>query len=335
MDHADDGDDDDVFIYMGGDQRVPRDVTHVRIHKSVKIIRYMAFHNCRNLVSVEIHDGVEIIDNNAFWCCTSLKRIKLPSVRVIGADAFSETGLDDVDFGDKLETIGDQAFGYTALRIIKLPKVRVIRTSAFLECYQLTHVELSKDLEGIEDGAFESCPHLRRIAIPLKDNLLGGDAFFECEDLSQVDLVGGIHKTISSLLLDSWRNEMNDLIDRINQDLANVNRYQKTATIRQWMETVIRRVEHHKSEHYALLKSNMSQLELALWKANLHEEEEEKEQEEHPAKKARFEEPYLNLQYVDAARKRARVTCGANLIIPHVLSFLNDEDEFPTLSYNS
>ena len=46
MDHADDEDDNDVFMYMGGDQRVPDDVTHIRVHKSVKIIRREAFRNC-------------------------------------------------------------------------------------------------------------------------------------------------------------------------------------------------------------------------------------------------------------------------------------------------
>ncbi len=56
MDHADDGDDDDVFVYMGGHQEVPRDVTHVRVHKSVKIIRARAFMHCRNLVSIAMHE---------------------------------------------------------------------------------------------------------------------------------------------------------------------------------------------------------------------------------------------------------------------------------------
>jgi hypothetical protein len=91
----------------------------------------------------------------------------------------------------------------------------------------------------------------------------------------------------------------------------------------------------------------MTQLELALWKVNLHEEEEEKEQEEQPPKKAKLEEECdkasteteadaldANLQNVETARQRARVTCGANLIIPHVISFLNDEDVFPTLNHN-
>jgi hypothetical protein len=135
---------------------------------------------------------------------------------------------------------------------------------------------------------------------------------------------------------------MNDEICRINQVLPTTAQYEETAVIQQWMGRVIRRLERFKSEHYTLLKKNMTQLELALWKANLHEEVDEKEQETHPAKKARLEEPSSaaeivdsNLQNVETARKRARVTCGANLIIPHVLSFLNDEDVFPTLNHNS
>jgi hypothetical protein len=88
VDHADDGVAEDVFVYMGGDQVVPRDVTHVRIHKSVKIITRRAFRNCTNLVSIEMHDGVEIIEEEAFGDCTSLRRIKLPGVKVIEMNAF-------------------------------------------------------------------------------------------------------------------------------------------------------------------------------------------------------------------------------------------------------
>jgi hypothetical protein len=314
MDHADDGGDNDdgVFIYMGGSvpHHLRETITHVRVHKSVKIITWSAFQYCAWLVSIEMHDGVEIIEHHAFSDCASLRGIKLTGVRVIEKFAFVNcTALAGVEFGDKLETIGDGAFAGTALRNIKIPKVRSIANGAFAECKQLTDAELlSKDIETIEGYAFESCPRLRRIAIPLKKNLLCNNAFTDCDILSQVDLVGGIHKTISSLLLDSWRNEMSDLIDRINRDLPNIH-YDKTFVIRRWMERVLERIRHYKSEHYALLKNNMAQLELALWKSNLPN--------------------------VGAAESRheARVTCGANIIIPHVLSFLNDDDVFPLLDY--
>ena len=240
--------------------------------------------------------------------CYILRRINLSGVRIIGKWAFdNSTQLESVEFGNKLETIGESALADTSLRNIKLPKVRFIENRAFANCQQLTEVKLSRDLLTIGDWAFCECSSLRRIALPLKDNLLGDHVFYECEDLSQVDIVGGIHDTISSLLLDSWRNHMNDEIDRINRELPNTHHSNKTAAIQRWMERVLERMEQFKREHYALLKEDMTLLELTLWKANL---------------------PNIDA----AARHNARVTCGANIIIPHVLSFLNDGDVFPLLN---
>ncbi len=256
-----------------------------------------------------MHNGIEIIEEGAFDECGRLRGIKLLGVRVIGEMAFCNChALESVEFGNKLETIGSNSFACTSLRSIKLPKVRDIGYAAFQHCGKLTEAELSEDLDTIEGRAFYTCPRLTRIAMPLKGNLLGNQVFSGCGNLSLVHLVGGIHKTISSLLLESWKNEMNDETDRINRDLPNRAGYNKTATIRQWIERVLQRIEHFKREHYALLKEDMTQLELALWDANLPNN-------------------------VDAAASRvdARVTCGANIIIPHVLSFLNDADAFPLL----
>jgi hypothetical protein len=83
---------DVVFVYMGGDQEVPTDVTHVRVHKSVKIIPCGAFFsldNCRSLVSIEMHDGVERISSFAFSSCHLLQTVKnMTGVRVIEEEAF-------------------------------------------------------------------------------------------------------------------------------------------------------------------------------------------------------------------------------------------------------
>ncbi len=322
-DHADDEGfgNNNVFVYMGGNQEVPQHVTHVRIHKSVKIITWRAFEDCHDLVSVEIHDGVEIIEYGAFHHCYSLRRIKLTGVRVIGARAFCNcTALEDAEFGDKLETIEEWAFADSALRNIKIPKVRTIEDYAFSTCEQLTDVGLSEDLEQIGYKAFGNCPRLRRIAIPipLKDNLLDEGVFFECEDLSQVDLIGGIHKTISSLLLESWRNEMN-IVGRINQDLPSADSNEKTEAIQLWMETVIERFGHYKSEHYRLLKEDMTLLELALWKAKLDEEfgEALNKEDNTTAKKAKID--------MKASRKEQRITSGANVVTTNVLPFLKLE----------
>src|SRR6056300_452598 len=130
MDHADD--DDDVFVYMGGNQEVTWDVRRIRVHKDVKIITARAFQGCYNLVSIELHDGVEIIEKYAIEDCYSLRRIKLPGVRDIGNGAFdNSTSLTDVEFGNKLARIREHAFAYTNLGSIRLPKVRFIQSRAF------------------------------------------------------------------------------------------------------------------------------------------------------------------------------------------------------------
>ncbi len=320
-DHADDGN-DDVFVYMGGSvpQHLREMITHIRVHKSVKIITWQAFFNCRNLVSIEMHDGVEIIEEEAFYCCTSLREIKLPGVRVIERNAFWKcNALEGVEFGDKLESIEGNAFtDCISLRNIKIPKVRVIGDCAFIGCEGLTDAELSEDLESFEGGAFWRCRRLRRITMPSKDNLLGEDVFNYCDNLSQVDIIGGIHKTVSSLLLDSWRNEMNDVINGINRYLPNTDREHKTAAIRRWMETVIRRIEHYKSEHFTLLKEFTTLLELALWKTKLDESQDERYLgSDQPAKKAKID--------VKAARQEKRITSGASIVIKNVLPFLKLE----------
>jgi hypothetical protein len=329
MEHADDSDNDDVFVYTGGlvPQHLRGTITHVRVHKSVKIITRTAFERWKRLVSIEIHDGVEIIENHAFYLCRSLKGIKLPGVRVIEQYAFYKcTALVDVEFGDKLETIGPAAFArIDSLRNIKLPKIRTIGVNAFLRCEQLTDVELSEDLEKIRVGAFINCTNLRRIAIPLKDNLLANDYVFdECYNLSQVDLSGGIHKIVSSLLLDSWKNEMNDEIKRINQVLPNTPTgicftgpapHAKTAVIRRWLERVTERIDHFKGEHNKLLKEFTTLLELALWKVKLDEMVNVEDNIEINAAKSMVNDD-------NSARRELRVLSCANIVIKNVLPFL-------------
>jgi hypothetical protein len=307
---------DNIFVYTG-EQEVPADVTHVIIDRSVKIIPERAFYNRQKLVSVKMHDGVEKIERWAFYRCHSLRGIKLPGVVAVERGAFQLcTALTDVEFGDKLETIGGNAFSNCrSLRNINMPTVKDIGDNAFHDCKQLTDVELPA-VETIEPYAFFRCPLLRRIAIPLKDNMFIFSEYvqiynqFQCENLTAVELVGGVHNTISSLLLESWRNEMLQEIDRINQDLPNTPANDKTDAIRLWIRSVINRMEHYKAEHRALLKEDMTQLELALWKAKLDDNDDD--------------DSTTGRAIIDtaAARNERRIKSGASIVITNVLPFL-------------
>ena len=317
-DHADDNDIRDIFIYRGG--RAPLHVTHVRIDKSVDEIEKNAFRYCEDLLQVDTHDGIRKVGRSAFLICKSLRRINLKSVVEIDDFAFYGcANLESVEFGDRLETIGSLAFRACSLTHLKLPSIITIEAVAFYDCTRLIDIELSERLETIEAQAFGHCERLQRIAIPLKRDVLPIDdewqkynQFDECEQLTTVNLVGGIQKTVASLHMDSWRTEMIAEINRINQILPTTLAPEKTDVIRQWMESVVDKIDHYKAEHYRYVKEGITLLELAVWKSKLGEKEEYAAEGE--TKKAKVDP--------ERERKERRITCGASIVIKNVLPFL-------------
>eukprot|EP00985_Skeletonema_marinoi_P015848 scaffold8298_cov90-Skeletonema_marinoi.AAC.2 len=317
--------DRDVFVYRGG--RAPRNVTHVRIDKSVEVIEDSAFNQCKHLVQVETHDRIRKVGMRAFYYCKRLRSIDLRSVVEIGDMAFFRcANLTDVKFGNKLETIGKWAFdGCTSLERLNLPSIITVKLGAFQSCKALTSIEFSERLDTIHPGAFLGCESLQRIAIPLKRGLFPFDPtyrtytqFIGCEQLTTVDLAGGAHnKTIASLHMESWRTEMIAEINRINQVLPNPNTPvdEKTAAIKQWVDSVIEKMDQYKAAHHRYVKEGLTLLELALWKAKLSEKEENSA--EGRTKKVKLDS--------ESVRKEKRITCGADMVIKNVLPFLKLE----------
>ena len=318
-DHADNDNDGEIFLYRGG--RAPLHVSHVRIDESVEVIEDEAFRDCQILVHVETHDGIRRVGTWAFGNCKLfLRRINLKSAVEIDKSAFCACeNLESVEFGDKLETIGAGAFAdCISLERLKLPSIITIKVGSFCYCEALTDVELSERLERMEVDTFHGCRRLQRITIPLKRDLFSFDdvcqkynQFGGCTQLTSVDLVGEAHtKTISSLHMESWRTEMEEEINRINQVLPTTPADDKTVAIKQWMESVMDKMDHYKAEHCRYVKEATTLLELVLWKARLHEIECSLEPE---AKKAKVDD--------ESARREKRITCGADMVIKNVLLF--------------
>ena len=322
--HAEEDYDGNIFIYRGG--RAPRHVTHVRIDKSVDEIEEYAFSKCHRLVQVDTHDGIRKVGRNAFNECKSLKWIDLTSVVEIGIVAFAECeNLESVEFGDKLETIELSAFeDCFSLKDLRLPSVITVGEAAFYKCNRLTDIELSERLEAIGGRAFCFCPCLQRIAIPLKRDLLPLDMLYvggfytqfnRCEQLTTVDLIGGIHKTVTSLHMEGWKNEMIEEINRINQVLPGTGIFEKTTAIHQWMGSVLDKLDHYKAEHGRYVNEATTLLELALWKAKLAGKDDDSATVR--TKKAKVD--------AESVRREKRITCGADMVIKNVLPFLQLE----------
>ena len=177
-------------------------------------------------------------------------------------------------------------------------------------------MKFSEKLERLSSGIFGDCKRLQRIAIPLKrGSFSDDDAFDYCDQLTRVDLVGGVHQTVASLHMKSWRAEMNTEIDRINLLFPYTSSFQKTRVIIELMDSVIDRMDHFKAEHCSSLKEAMTLLELGLWKAKLAE----KGDNFHFEKIATKE---LKADVEDVRRMESMVTCGADTVIKNVLPFL-------------
>lgn len=315
---------DIIFNYTGGQvpQHLRAHITHARIDASVEEIDVRAFMKCRKLRYLEMHRGIKKIGKRAFMRCPSLRGIKLAGVRIIDMEAFYNCiNLKSVEFGDELETIGKQAFSHCiSLKRLTLHAVSTIELCAFANCDELRSVTLPEEgLESIKGRAFAECPLLRRIAIPLKDDILDNTAFDDCDALTKVFPVGGIKTTISHLHMASWRKEMKEEINRINRALPTLNvEGIQTDGIQQWIESVLHRIEYFKFEHCTVIKEAITLLELALWKAKLDENEKDNcPKGKGKAKKARID--------IEVARHEHRVSSGADIVIKNVLPFLKLE----------
>eukprot|EP00984_Skeletonema_dohrnii_P009432 scaffold3616_cov97-Skeletonema_dohrnii-CCMP3373.AAC.3 len=313
-----------IYVYRGG--RAPNNITHAIIDKSVKVIDEGAFRNNPFLHTVEMHDGIDRVREEAFHLCHSLLYVNLRRIKILDSFAFSDSGLTHVD-GDDLEIIRDNAFqGCASLRRVSFPKVKRIEGCAF-EDTSLTDVEFPETLEFVEGYAFVGNVDLRRICLPLKVDLFQderpeedeylhqSDTFDACNNLATVELIGGIHETVSSLHMKRWRNDMTKEIDRINVTLPSIPSKQKTNVIRWWLQSVHSRFEHYKTEHIKVLKEATVLLELALWKSRLDDDNEGGDDSlEAPTKKVKID--------VECTGNERRVTSGANIVIKNVLPFL-------------
>ena len=116
---------------------------------------------------------------------------------------------------------------------------------------------------------------LESITIPLRNRpFREDDIFIGCVNLKRVDLVEGeaLRDIADALLLESWSNDLNEVIGSINQILPNADpgdEYDddiggKAIAIREWIESVLRKVTHYKAAHRELLDEAASALQLCL-----------------------------------------------------------------------
>ncbi|KAL3937753.1 MAG: hypothetical protein SGBAC_007199 [Bacillariaceae sp.] len=162
----------DVFVYKGGNQEVPKDVTHVHIHPLVREIASKAFQGCQKLREVVFsNDGnLAVIGRFAFYGCVSLDLILLPNTtkRILCGAFINCSSAKWLVLNPGLEEIGLSSFrGCHGLQYVAIPStVRLMEARVFVDCTGLLEVAIENGLTKIPESTFENCDALKVIGLP-------------------------------------------------------------------------------------------------------------------------------------------------------------------------
>ena len=172
---------------------------NVTIPQSVTSIGYRTFAYCSALGNVTIPQSITSIGNEAFDHCSGLK-LTTPSfgekLQTIGEDAFRKCGLREVTIPQSVTSIGHSAFsGCRGLRSLTINDAATpIGNFAFNDCSALTTLKLGEHITTIGDGAFENCNSLDSVTIPQSVTSIGNNAFNYCYMLSTITIPEKVEK---------------------------------------------------------------------------------------------------------------------------------------------
>lgn len=136
---------------------------------------------------LEIPNGVTFIGDYAFYGCGQSLNLNPGEAPVI-------YGVDIIDLGDGVETIGAYAFyKFASLKEIVMGEGLIsIGERAFYSCPTLAKVTFGSGLQTIGSKAFYKCPALTDIALPDSLQKIESYAFYKCEALVTLDLGRGV-----------------------------------------------------------------------------------------------------------------------------------------------
>ena len=142
------------------------------------------------MTNIKIPNTIREIGSDAF-SCSGLKSIDIPnSVTVIGDGAFLKTGLVSIDIPSSVTTLGSAVFREcTDLTSIIIPNsVKTLGRFIFGNCVNLHLIELPNSITSIDEYAFSGCNGLEQIDIPNSVETIGYNAFESCKNLKSIKL---------------------------------------------------------------------------------------------------------------------------------------------------
>lgn len=187
-----------------------KNIKKIYLPKSVTKIETRAFGGS-SLEYITGLDNVTEIGDSAF-AETKITSIYIPSIEIIGANAFNTVAIKSINLPNTLKEIGKQAFVYSGLESIELPSsIQKIGYYVFRENKSLKYVKINcnaiteydssyESLDNTEIGPFTYCFYgctlLEDVIFNTALPVIGSYAFYGCTNLKRVKLPEGLH-TIS------------------------------------------------------------------------------------------------------------------------------------------
>lgn len=213
--------------------RVKKEVAgNFKIKKGTKTIAELAIEDCDIITGIYFPASLRYLSDNGINACYNLEKItvnennkhfsakdgvlfnkkkttlikypvnkagaeyKIPdSVTAVYYEAFrGNANLENITFGNKVETIGASAFDSCEklTKVILPSSVKKIGRLAFSDCKALTSIELPNGIKTIPDLMCSYCKELTQIVIPDSVTKIGEDAFYECEKLETVTIPASV-----------------------------------------------------------------------------------------------------------------------------------------------
>ena len=166
----------------------------------------VAFCDCKQLSTVKLPKSVKIIGSKAFLGCSRLKHLVLPMcIDSIGDEAFRKVPLEGIlNLPPSTRTIGKQAFAYSDIEEviinsdIESPFYKNASTiggnSVFAGCKKLTKVIVSEGCKKLEMG-FDGCNSLYDVSLPSTLETIGYNSrhthnyiFAYCSSLTHISI---------------------------------------------------------------------------------------------------------------------------------------------------
>ncbi|EAY20257.1 surface antigen BspA-like [Trichomonas vaginalis G3] len=205
----------------------------VVLPKFIEIIKEKTFEMCKNLQYLRNSRYILIVEDRAFSYCEKLIYFNFRTIYEIGAYSFQCSGITEIKFGSRLESLGEYCFMY-CFDIIKVEfdfydisprlstgifagcenlytldiriKIAVIPEEFAMSCKKLVYIQLPEKLVEISNYAFAGCQSLENVYFGSPNLIkIGIYSFGSCPNLKEIDLTNTQLKEIDDFCFHDCR----------------------------------------------------------------------------------------------------------------------------------